>query len=370
MLGSFGVGFWNIALAVNDFYNYNVITNIKRVTPKNVTFPAITICTESEFRKDYYVNGVFNKSENVILGGFGDLFWLAEFKTYNESKRWWDVLSVKDRLESFTIFELYQNKYCFRFNAAKNEKTKELFASSSMLDHFIVIFRKQVKYADGNDYYTLSFLDQKVNFYVYITDNNLDSYKKIESLDLSLPNNGYTFKIDVSSVEAKLPEPYNHCKESPYNQVNCIEQCIHNRIRSIYNCTLRGTLFAMEGVEECLQYGAGYSSYTLNESFYGCKSECSLYDCNSKKLSYDYFDDSSLFKYELGDWIKNNNLTVLSFYLRDLEYLDITQIPKTDTFTFINNIGGGLGLFMGLAIPNFIEFLQFVVDILIITFAG
>ena len=44
MLGLFGVGFWNIALAVNDFYNYDVITNIERVTPDNITFPAITIC--------------------------------------------------------------------------------------------------------------------------------------------------------------------------------------------------------------------------------------------------------------------------------------------------------------------------------------
>ena len=44
--------------------------------------------------------------------------------------------------------------------------------------------------------------------------------------------------------------------------------------------------------------------------------------------------------------------------------MDITQIPKTDRWTFVNNIGGGLGLFMGLAFPNFVEFLQFVSDIL------
>ncbi len=70
---------------------------------------------------------------------------------------------------------------------------------------------------------------------------------------------------------------------------------------------------------------------------------------------------------QLGRWIEINrlNLTVLSFYIRDFSYLNITQIPKTDPFTFINNIGGGFGLFMGLAFPNFAAFLRFVVDIFI-----
>ncbi len=43
-------------------------------------------------------------------------------------------------------------------------------------------------------------------------------------------------------------------------------------------------------------------------------------------------------------------------------------ILKTDLFTFINNEGGGLGLFMGKAFPNLIEFLQFIFEILIIVF--
>jgi hypothetical protein len=50
-----------------------------------------------------------------------------------------------------------------------------------------------------------------------------------------------------------------------------------------------------------------------------------------------------------------------SFYY--LSTFSITQIPKTDVFTFINNIGGGLGLFMGIAFNNIIEFLQFITDI-------
>ena len=66
LLGLFGLGLWNIAFAVKDFYNYDVVTSIERVNPENVTFPAITICTDGDFRKDYYVNGVFNKSKVIM----------------------------------------------------------------------------------------------------------------------------------------------------------------------------------------------------------------------------------------------------------------------------------------------------------------
>ena len=47
----FALGFENITYAVVDFYKFDKITNIERVTPENVTFPAITICTYYEYYK-------------------------------------------------------------------------------------------------------------------------------------------------------------------------------------------------------------------------------------------------------------------------------------------------------------------------------
>ncbi len=182
-----------------------------------------------------------------------------------------------------------------------------------------------------------------------------------------IPKHGYAFRMEVSSVETKLPEPYNKCKERPYNQMHCIEKCVYKWMERKYNCTLPETLFTIQGAKECKESALdrAESSYTRNEYFDECKGECPLEDCHSKKLSHEYLDDSSLFENEMtSTWIKD--LIVLSFYLRDFSYLNITQIPKTDVFTFINNIGGGLGLFMGLAFPNFVEFFQFIVDILAI----
>ena len=48
ILAVFGLGFENISEAVADFYKYDKITNIERVNPENVTFPAI-----GEYRREH-----------------------------------------------------------------------------------------------------------------------------------------------------------------------------------------------------------------------------------------------------------------------------------------------------------------------------
>ena len=148
---------------------------------------------------------------------------------------------------------------------------------------------------------------------------NIDRYHQIE--------------IIKESVETKLPEPYNSCKESsvnePYHQLNCIETCIYREIKNKYNCTFRLTLFSIQGLRECEQN----FKILKTEFSVSCLKECPLVSCFSEKYT---------------DQIKTeirNGFTALLIQFRDFNSLNITQIPKTDSFTFLNNIGGGLGLF-------------------------
>jgi len=66
--------------------------------------------------------------------------------------------------------------------------------------------------------------------------------------------------------------------------------------------------------------------------------------------------------------IIKKKLSKNDFKFHDLSTLNITQIPKTDSFTFLNNISGGLVLFMGIAFPYLIEFFQFILEIILIIF--
>jgi hypothetical protein len=49
ILISFGFGIQSVSLAAYNYYQFDVITKIKRITPENVTFPAITICAHNSF---------------------------------------------------------------------------------------------------------------------------------------------------------------------------------------------------------------------------------------------------------------------------------------------------------------------------------
>jgi hypothetical protein len=84
--------------------------------------------------------------------------------------------------------------------------------------------------------------------------------------------------------------------------------------------------------------------------------ECPLESCFSEKFTFYSVSSSAI------------DSIAFEFYFRELSSLNITQIPKTDGFTFLNNIGGGLGLFMGIAFPNLIECLQFILEIILIIF--
>jgi hypothetical protein len=64
LLLSFATGLYNISDLSNSYHKYEVITNVVRLTPPNVTFPAITFCAKSlVFTKALYQNATFIRNE-------------------------------------------------------------------------------------------------------------------------------------------------------------------------------------------------------------------------------------------------------------------------------------------------------------------
>ncbi len=227
----------------------------------------------------------------------------------------------------------------------------------SKLFQFKIAFLSFLKKIDREDISDIEYYHYTVihdYFYFYIGDNSLKSVENLLYLSLS-PGSYYKIEIEKVSIETKLPEPYNHCKKSsvdePYHQMNCIEACTYKEIKNKYNCTFHSTLFSIQGFRQCmLNYMALKTNFSAS-----CHKECPLESCFSERFT---FDSARTIPPPSG-------YTFFSFRFRELSSLNITQIPKTDPFTFLNNIGGGLGLFMGIAFPNLIEFFQFILEILL-----
>ena len=355
----FGIGFWNIYLAVDDYYKFDVITNIERVRPENLTFPAIVFCTTKDrsYKRDHYINGTKVGSEDIYLSSSNTTRiqnFLLEAGFYSQLTD--SYYNLTENLSSFIQYHPSLIIECLRFNGFVPNQKINLLEASSTSDYFFIKFQKKYKQKiSKKEFFNYSLTD---GLDIFITDNYLNSYYKVDSFQLSFSDCKINF-IDMAkeSVEIKLPEPYNRCKESsaenPFYQENCMETCFFNEIKNQYNCTFQLSLFAVPGLEQC---SGNYSAYIKNDFVDICLKKCSMKGCYSERFNFKIYSP-------------NDHPNIIAyFFMDDFSSLNITQIPKTDGFTFLNNVGGGLGLFMGLAFPNFIEFCQFIAEIFMVFF--
>lgn len=348
MILTCAAGFYNINLAVADYYKFDKITNIERVMTENMTFPAITICIDGGYQREHYVNEAIVETEKIQITSDKEKR-LENFLNFDKNRFYSEGLNynVTNHLEFFK-FPGYTFE-CFRFNGFVNESN--LFKINTTDDYYYVevkgSYRENIN--EGEYFkYTL-----KSSFKVFISDNYLDSLDKVEPLWLD-GNSYHEIELERTSIEKKLPEPYNQCSkpsvDQPFHQPNCISRCLFKEIKNKYNCSFSLSLFAIPGLKECDFSDKPYSNYK-NEFSKVCQKECPLESCYSEKFT---------------SYIKTfrfDGYTVFYFSFGDLTTLNIAQIPKMDDFTFINNIGGGLGLFMGVDFPNLIEFFEFIIEI-------
>ena len=351
ILFTFAFGFHNISLAITNYYKFDKITNIERVTPSNFTFPAITICNYNKYIKDLYANGSLINSTTLSVSTeknsiIRNLINLEFTRFYFEPD---NSVNVTSHLEYFKIPD---NLDCLRFNGVTNKSFK-LFSSKDTQDLFqIGLFNSYNESLKRDQYFNVRILNK---WRVFIANNHLKSFDKLEPFTLDYGNR-YDFDIAKESTEIKLPEPYNQCKESLlveyYHQSNCLDTCLYKEIRNKYNCSFLLSLYSFDGYKQCDNLITNYRKEFSSVCYRGCPLE----SCQSEKYN-------SILR--VNDKYVN---TYFKFSFIDYSTLNITQIPKTDLFTFINNIGGGLGLFMGIAFPTLIEFLQFITEIIFIIF--
>ena len=62
------------------------------------------------------------------------------------------------------------------------------------------------------------------------------------------------------------------------------------------------------------------------------------------------------------------NYFEIRIYYNELKYTLISEEPKTEMFNFISDIGGILGLFLGISFLSFIEIFEIIFEIMFIFF--
>lgn len=345
---SFGLSI--ISSSVNDYYAFNVITNIETVTPDYVVFPAITMCINRQYETRHYINNTLVRTESTKI----DIKQLLKESFFNTEKL------TSANLDFFQIVTPYDS--CVRFNGFLNESI-QLKKVGGFFGR--VIFTFDYHFTEIiSDIEKIDYIKFDKDVLIFVTDNHLNSFMKNYPLVYDM-NKNYHINVYKDTAELKLGEPYNHCDDTvdvTYRQSNCVEECIDRETKKQLNCSFQSfykhndldlcgswDLVENNTVEKDWLPTGDVDSYF--EFYKFCKNECPT-ECESVHFSSLSFD--------IGIKDKTRSLV---FSVSDFSTLKITQIPKMNQYTLLSSIGGSLGLFIGIRFLSLVEVFEFFIEL-------
>jgi hypothetical protein len=403
---------WFVILGIVDYLEYEVVTKIRIHTGKEIVFPLITLCNANPFTS--------NKS-NHLLKSMQDEGQLNYFSDNNN--RWTGYTSYAMN-KAFSFSD--EKKQELGFSISQSLKECLFYSKPCMASDFTWRFNyrygncfqfdphKVVKHAHLSEnmygiYMTLGYLENKNEYPGYPSDGLkifIHNGTEFGSNDVEIfMETGKQMKIDLSkTLTYRQPSPYSDCQDlssfkseiydyikssnnGQYRQKICFNLCFQRFI--IEKCQCFSTFYSIFNNEFTKQIKPCYDSNQIkctnnmianysNNIEETCANECPLeceyitYETAMSQLDYpnrQHFDDlKKRFKeYENMsiDEYKKTHLR-LNIHFKSNDYAEIREMPKTSAIELISNLGGVLGIFLGLSIFSFVEVFEILLRIAII----
>ena len=228
----------------------------------------------------------------------------------------------------------------------------------------------------NNGYHSLVPFANSHGLSVLIENNTFSTGVNQNVLEL---NGGSVSLISMKRLfTSKLPQPYSDCDidnsnpsgfDSPYfnlilnspfqySQDLCIIQCIQKQAIEMCNCSipfyvdLYNVSCKNEAESNCarnLLYAVQIDSNNLN-----CVAQCPL-ECNSTEISYEITTKTFATKASV-------NFVQLKLFYDSLAFSSSTDTPSMDIVAILSNLGGTLGLFLGVCAFSLCEFVHVFVE--------
>ncbi|XP_069139292.1 amiloride-sensitive sodium channel subunit alpha-like [Argopecten irradians] len=259
--------------------------------------------------------------------------------------------------DDFKLFQSSEYGNCFTLESSKYFATKPGPLNGLWLTLNLEIFEYITSFATG---YGIKLLIHPPGTVVFPTVEGIVlSPGQETSVALRMVNvlDALSFKVNVY----RLRPPYGECTNGEEFQKNfgilytipaCVKLCKHHWVIKKCQCVPQLDIEIVMDEES-------------NEDYY-------LYDyghpaCDSKDL-----EQKSCTKRQSLDvhgqmiftCTRNNFLRVVVYY-EDINYEVISESPLYDEFTFLSNIGGTLGLFLGASVISVVEIVQLLVETVI-----
>ena len=401
---------WFMIKSINDYLKYDVVTRIRVKYVNEIKFPVIGICNLKILNKKLDNELMMIKRYPYKLNKLK----LMQIRSYatslyyeNKSATYFDpddfIIDCYfgyvncDKTNDFQIYYDFKYGICLKFNSGKNlynqiVEKKTIYSTSGSNGLELELFIGDV---DKND----NIFSREHGFNIIVhSQSELDSYN-LNGIQIAP---GTSTRIILSKISwKKEPKPYSVCtadltskdsynsktyKETfisgiQYSYNDCKNTCEANFIKNKCNCSLiisKNTtricylddqLFQSDF--ECINSAfKQFSIDSLNINNCDCPIEC-------KRTFYTYSSSYSLFptrkysEYILEtDSFKSKypnittyeelkkNIARVEIFFDDMTETVIEESVKTEMSDLISNLGGILGLFLGLSFLSLIEFVE------------
>ena len=397
---------------INEYLSYDVSTNIKIITESKTEFPTVTVCninplttTDGLELMQYIANKYFDpnsiKTAEQLTKNLEELNYGARLfafqPEYSDEKRKNLGFNLSESLTfcifnqekcSIADFEWYYDMShgnCFRFNYG-NIGPKKVVIKPGVPSGLTMYF----------------YLSPSVNYLSNVYNSGLRIYIHNKSIIPSL-NEGVDIKksektnIAISrTFISKYPSPFSECTDlsqinsyfyklivsanRSYTQQECFYLCYQKEV--IRNCGCYDLEYPkIDESPYCIDVAKVNCTLRVylrfkNRQIDGeCLSQCPL-ECDSQKyhlsLSTSSFPDEN-FYHNFNRFLnissysefKEKFLSV-SIYYPDLSYTKISESPKISTSSLVSNIGGTMGLYVGISLLSLVEIIELVIEIFLI----
>jgi hypothetical protein len=235
-----------------------------------------------------------------------------------------------------------------------------------------------------------------------LIENN--TYLSVDKSNVIVLNGGtMNFMSIHTRFASKLPKPYSNCDidntnpgqfDSPfynliknsqyqYSQELCVLQCYQKQIIDLCNCStpLYVSLYNASCKNE-VESGCAYwepIKGTVSSKIPNCIPQCPL-ECNSTEISFTFtsqtnsgngyaylVNQTSVFSSDfistpITDVTASNKFVQLFAYYDSLSFMSSEDTPSMDIVAFLGNIGGTLGLFLGISVLSVCECIHVIVE--------
>ena len=319
-----------------DYLKYDTTTSIETIYENEADLPTVTFCS---YKETFILINEFMINNKLIED------WENNFEKYS------DVLYGS----------------CFRFNSGLNMSSQS------------VPINKQKQ--SGFDYgFSIDFISNSSQILVYMHNQTMKPFSIQKGF--YIVSGFYNYFILKRVYDQKLEKPYNDCFKNVFDfqQNRTILEYFRNK-SSLY--TQRECKRMFQVLKFIETSNCNCSVHSLDDELY---QKCFYKNNNKTKECYTRFMDTfnidhflqycprecDFFSYDITPYTLFNNYSDNKFHLRvyyeDLKYTHISQQAKTEFVGLISNIGGSLGLFVGVSFISFLEMFEVLAEFLFIYF--